>query len=421
MIGDGLVTNFAKISLEETDFTRWLEKKPLRYAMFMQIVRRASKNKGHYFMMSKTEHKKFGLSVNQAGQIERFLEALIEFKCVQKTGSNQEPGTLKTGTQNHHTGATIYRLINNDFIDLSKIAKNEKQEPKKEKTGSNQEGSREESITSTSARAKGIDINTGPKSSSVEQNTFGVEKTRLLIEESKKEPPFPKVPAKGFSPVERSQALTALLVVAHEFGREIRWESFEEEIAEAVDLFGMDQLIESFRSYAELCRQKGWRVVQWDRFKANKLNNTPTKKAVESVKKMPEYLQDQSRKWDKRGAVSYTSVPNMQKLSQIYTGVQQEPMDEEKRAFVERSKVLHSKLQRPGLTVRFGMLYADKDLYENVSNAEIIELSNKVIDKKISEAKLNKITKNEIRVDRSDLKECLANINRLKSLENVHF
>jgi len=306
-IGDGLVTNFAKISLEETDFTQWLEKKPLRYALFMQVIRRASKNKGHLFMMSKTEHKKFGLSVSQAGQIERFLDALERFKCIQKTGSNQEAGTLKTGTQTHYTGAIIYRLLNNEFVDLSKTVKIEKQEPKKEKTGSNQEGSREESITSTSARAREIDKNTEPNASSIEQ-------TRLLIEETRNEPPFPKVPVKGFSPVERSQTLTALLVVAHEYGREIRWESYEQEIAEAVDLFGMDQLIENFRSYAELCRRKQWRVVQWDKFKTNKLNKAPTKKAVESVKKMPEYLQDRQKQMEVRGP-TFTGLSKMQNIT----------------------------------------------------------------------------------------------------------
>lgn len=142
--GNGLLKNFAKLSLDENDFTNWLDKKPLRWVLFMQVIRRASKNKNHQFGMSKTEYQKFGLTKSQAGQIERFLESLCDFNCIKKTGTFQEPNLLKSGTQTHYSGSTVYVLINNEFVDLSRDAKVAKQEPKKEKTGTFQEVSREE-------------------------------------------------------------------------------------------------------------------------------------------------------------------------------------------------------------------------------------------------------------------------------------
>lgn len=311
-IGNGLVSNFVKLSLDESEFTQWLERKPLRYALFMQVLRRASKNKMHHFMMSKTEHKKFGLSKSQAGQIERFLDALERFKCVQKTGTNQEPGTFETGTEKHHTGATIYRLLNNEFIDLSKSIKIEKQEPKKDKTGTNQEGSREEINTLSLAGT----IKENKKS--IEQNTFGAEKTRMLIEDSKNEPAFPKVPEKGFSPKKRSEALTSIILIAKEYDRLLQWDAYEQELAEAVDLYGLDNLLENFREHAEYCKKSNLKWILWDKFKEKKLNNALTRSDIEKAKKLPEYTQDQERKWQKRGTTSYTTTPNMQPLASVY-------------------------------------------------------------------------------------------------------
>lgn len=217
------------------------------------------------------------------------------------------------------------------------------------------------------------------------------------------EPFLPKVPPKGISPLVRSDALVALVQIAKEYGCSIRWENNEDEIKEAVDLLGLDQVLQSMRDYSDYCAKKGFTQVYWPKFKEHRLNATSPKAQVERVKKSPEYLDDRKNQLAKRTTVSYTSMPNMSKLSDSYSDTLQQPKDPVKDAFIERSKLILDKLQRPGLEVRLGMGYIDHVFFDSISDKQIIAAANKILDTRLADAKLsNKITTTET-IGRSDL------------------
>lgn len=311
--GDGLIKNFAKLSLDDSELSWWLDKNPRRKLMFLEVARRASKNKNRQFMLSKTEYEKFLLTAEQAGQIERFLDKLLDVGICQLAGSNQESERSKTGIRKPNNRSRVYVLVNNEFIDLSRTQELPKQESEKKETGSNQEGSREESYKTSTRGTTGKEIeqegNTVPPiPESVTQSTFGPEHTRQLIEDSFKPDSLPKVPQKGFTPIVRSDTLASMIAIGKEFFVEVQWDSYEGEIAEAVAVFGVEQVLSKFRDMCQWVAKNGWQRVRWDKFKMNHLEKLVAKDQLERVKKLPEYAGEKAAALAKRGSNQVNST-----------------------------------------------------------------------------------------------------------------
>jgi len=108
---------FTKVTTDVyNEFFIWANKKPLRWAILMNISARVSSKdqvtrnikKGEFFL-SNMEYKKFGLSKSKKNNISNVLNDLIEFKIIEKVGNRR-------GYKN----SVIYRFINTNFIDCSR-------------------------------------------------------------------------------------------------------------------------------------------------------------------------------------------------------------------------------------------------------------------------------------------------------------
>lgn len=171
------------------------------------------------------------------------------------------------------------------------------------------------------------------------------------------EPFLPKVPEKGITAAVRSDALVALVQISKEFGLMIRWESNEEEIKEAVDLLGLDQVLQAMRDYCEYCSKQGFTQVLWNKFKVNRLRQSSPKEQIERVKKAPEYQQDRAKQLEKRTTVSYTSMPNMQKINPVYLEAINAPKKE--TPMIVRMRTINDRFQKVGkqrgITIEFNV------------------------------------------------------------------
>lgn len=234
------------------------------------------------------------------------------------------------------------------------------------------------------------------------------------------EPFLPKVPEKGITASVRSDALVALVQISKEFGLSIRWESNEDEIKQAVDLLGLDQVLQAMRDYSEYCAKQGFTQVLWNKFKANRLSKSSPKEQIERVKKTPEYQQDRVRQLDKRSTVSYTSMPKMSKLSDVYATHTPVELAPERKAFIDRSKRLESIIQRSGITVNLGMVGIDQSFYDDYSDEDIVHVANKILDKQEANASLTKeMLKKERRVGATELKQYLAGLQRERATSST--
>lgn len=198
------------------------------------------------------------------------------------------------------------------------------------------------------------------------------------------EPFLPKVPEKGITPAVRSDALVSLVQISKEFGLMIRWESNEEEIKEAVDLLGLDQVLQAMRDYCEYCSKQGFTQVLWNKFKANRLSQTSPKEQIERVKKAPEYQQDRAKQLEKRTTVSYTSMPNMQKINPVYLEAINAPKKE--TPMIVRMRTINDRFQKigkqRGITIEFNVPSVELAKIDN-SDEDIINAGLRLLDAEV--------------------------------------
>lgn len=198
------------------------------------------------------------------------------------------------------------------------------------------------------------------------------------------EPFLPKVPEKGITAAVRSDALVALVQISKEFGLMIRWEGNEDEIKEAVDLLGLEQVLQAMRDYCEYCSKQGFTQVLWNKFKANRLSQSSPKEQIERVKKAPEYQQDRAKQLEKRATVSYTSMPNMQKINPVYLEAINAPKKE--TPTIVRMRTINDRFQKigkqRGVTIEFNV--PSLKLSEiNSSDEDIINAGLRLLDAEV--------------------------------------
>ncbi len=123
-----MIPFFSKLTTDQyNEILIWSCKKPLRLAILLMISARVRSSdsiiewmKKWEFVLSENEYAKFWLEKNQKSQITRIINGLIWIWVIQKTKS-------KTKTKQ----ATIFRYINNDFIDCSRESKDRNEDESK--------------------------------------------------------------------------------------------------------------------------------------------------------------------------------------------------------------------------------------------------------------------------------------------------
>lgn len=113
----------------------WLNKKPIRWAVLMNITARVASQeqvttglaKGEFFI-SETECEKFGLKKSQQGILRRTIMELARMKFIEKIES-------KTGNRN----CSVYRFIDSNFIDCSRSSGEQNREQIENKQRTNRE------------------------------------------------------------------------------------------------------------------------------------------------------------------------------------------------------------------------------------------------------------------------------------------
>jgi hypothetical protein len=78
--------------------------------------------------------------------------------------------------------------------------------------------------------------------------------------------------------------LVALIGIAREIGVEIRWHSLQDQLREAIGLWGESVIEKEFRDYSSFIKTLVNKNVRWDSFKKNRLDKLPTVKMLADVK-----------------------------------------------------------------------------------------------------------------------------------------
>jgi hypothetical protein len=162
----------------------WANKKPLRWAILMTISSRvASKDqittglhKGEFFF-SETEYEKFGVEKSKQGNIRRILHELITFGIVKKVEN-------KKGNKN----CNVYCFIDSDFMDCSRLEKEQNRELIENKERTNRE------LIETNKECKNDKNDKNDKKDSFVETSEEVRLANFLFEKIKESNPYVKPP-----------------------------------------------------------------------------------------------------------------------------------------------------------------------------------------------------------------------------------